>query len=160
MTIRLRCVLTIGIAIGYVPVSAQMRGAGAIVERCGSAAGLQLGAKGASGGVGDGLVTVTADRGVIREITVRRAGAFTQRYIVIGQSTLGEVLQRYGQPTSSRNAGSTLLVDYAYDGITFTFPYGGSSGAVQNNLVVRGATVHDKARLPNGSTYPCTSAAK
>jgi len=160
----LRRLVTLALAIACVPgaAAAQMRaGAGAIVERCGAAAGLQLGAQGSSGSVGgDGLVSVTAEGGVIREITVRRAGAFTQRYIVIGQSTLGEVLQRYGQPTSSRPVGPTLQIDYGYDGITFLFPYGGSSAALQNDLVVRGATVHPKARRPDGSIYPCATAAK
>jgi hypothetical protein len=65
------------------------------------------------------------------------------------------VLQRYGKPTNTTHAGSSLIVSYAYDGIDFVFPYGGS---LQNGLPVRGATVRAKQPLPTGGYYPCSAA--
>jgi hypothetical protein len=110
---------------------------------------------------GDGLIAIATDgTGMIREIIVRRPGVFTQRYIVIGQSTLGEVLQRYGRPTSSRRVGPRLVIDYAYDGISFAFPYSGNAAGLENDVSVSAATVHTKAAPPNGASFACKAALK
>src|SRR3979409_2669184 len=118
-TIHWRFALTLLVAFGPLPVSAQNTGA-QIIERCGSAAGLRLGVPAAAGTVGDGLAQVATDAGgAIREITVRPSGAFTQRYIVIGESTLGDVLQRYGKPATTKQTGPSLIVAYPHDGVSF-----------------------------------------
>jgi hypothetical protein len=141
-----------------------------IVERCGTAAGFSLGRsiRGAglvaTGRVADGLrqlrtpdgaVTVGVDGAdTIREIAVRVPGAFTQRFIVVGRSTLGDVLQRYGQPTSSQRSGSGVVVDYAHDGVSFAVP------GVSRTATVESATVHAKTAGRPGTNYDCRASAR
>jgi hypothetical protein len=59
--------------------------------------------------------------------TVR--GMFTQRYVTIGQSTLNDVVSRYGKANSVRSEGSTIALEYAVSGRVVTFRIDNSSAS-------------------------------
>lgn len=144
-----------------------------VIERCGDAVGFtirtpvaryrNLRPLKAAGGLrqfqaGDGTVLRVDAKGQIADVTVRTPGVFTQRFVVIGQSTLGEVLKRYGTPTASRQAGAELVVEYATEGVAFLFgnPAGRALSSAQLGERVRGVTVRSKVPDAAGRTVPCT----
>jgi hypothetical protein len=65
---------------------------------------------------------LTEENGSLSEIKISMPGVFTQRYIVIGESTLSDVVQRHGVPVGGfQTSGDEIVVNYPYDGIAFGF---------------------------------------
>jgi hypothetical protein len=67
-------------------------------------------------------VSLATDR-TIKNIIVMGEGLFTQRYIVIGESTLADVTQRYGPPPSTEFGPnkSIMILNYPERGLLFAF---------------------------------------
>lgn len=154
---------------------------GQVVERCGIAGSYTIGRVFAPRGetsrgndewlAPDGTVITTNSRRIIAEIRISNPGVFTQRYVVNRETTLNDVLQRYGsaQPRrqrSSRPDGRDFVLEYAYEGISFVFggvpatvSVGRSVGS-QFNRPVSAIIVHEKERDPSGRDYSCPMTSK
>ncbi len=91
----------------------------------------------------------------LQAIAVRRPGAFRRRSIVIGETTIADVFQRYGTPTHSTRSGTYLILSYADDGIDFVFPF---TGTLRNRSPVSEVIVHAGQPLASGTRYPSSAA--
>lgn len=136
-----------------VPSAGMWTTQGLILERCGSVGSVTIGSR-ISARQRLSLardLTVSETDGTITSIVVQTRGMFTQRYVVIGESTLFEVHQRYGSPlriTDGPKSGSlpTMEVDYPYEGIAFLFAYTPSSPGDEKAAPSAGA----RTALPPG----------
>jgi hypothetical protein len=129
-------------AIGLAFVVCHLQAASPIIEKCSQADGFGVGAPigaftarlrgpapqeqfsvphGPRYLADEGSVIEINQSGIVQTLTISRPGLFTQRLVVIGESRLSDVLQRYGSPNRSWQDGPWLIVDYAYDGIGFEF---------------------------------------
>lgn len=103
---------------------------GPILERCGNVGSWTVGARISPKELAsvESDFSITAPQGIITSITVRARGMFTQRYVVIGDSTEFDVSRRYGAfgnlSTTARVGvsadGKMIEVDYPYEGIVFS----------------------------------------
>ena len=129
----------------------------AILEQSGRVAGLELKAaisdygtqvRRQSAGLyrsADGLIEVVTDpTGKISRIAASKSGMFTQRLVTIGQSSLEDVVERYGKPKRVYSRSERIAVEY--DNLVFT----ASAAPTQNKAeVLKGWTVQEIA-LFNG----------
>jgi hypothetical protein len=140
-------------AQGFAAQKQRMPLAGGILERCGTVERWRIGASVSPSEFppANGGITITVANGRIATIQSRVRGTFTQRYIVIGESTLSDVMKRYGSARRSPQSSSVVEVDYPYDGITFQFAGGGSSSEPRVSAV----RLHAKAPDPSGADHSC-----
>lgn len=159
-------------------------GVSQIVERCGNAGSFTIGRPLPGGDrlrqtgenqftAADGTTVSTNAQRQIVEVKVTTPGAFTQRYVVIGDIRLNEVLRRYGQPQPrSRQRKSAnpndFVLEYAYEGVSFLFsgmPRGmtvrpGVYVAPALDKPVAAVIVHEKERDPLGRDHECALTSK
>jgi hypothetical protein len=160
-TMRARSLLVVPAICAAVAVCSSVVGAsGQILERCGAVDGYVIGAHvrnylsritTSPQFDSSGPYVTTVDRvrlgldpgtGEIREITLASPGAFTQRYIVIGEATLRDVLERYGPPISSRPVGGDIVVFYPDEGVAFTFADIGTFLPTKTDARVSAVTIY------------------
>jgi hypothetical protein len=158
-------------------------GPGQIVERCGIAGTFTVGRTFVGSAdrfrrtgdnqftAPDGTTVVTNAQRQIVEIKIATPGVFTQRYAVIGDIRLNEVLKRYGQPQPRSRPRKPadphdFVLEYAYEGVSFLFtgmPTGmsvrrGAYVAAPLDKPVAAVIVHEKERDPAGADHACNLA--